>query len=567
MKRTIALLALALVMMVGAARREALATLPDYAADVKFANGDATPDAATSKIDDYTYQREDLKLDTSSGAVRVLRTNQKVMLNDFVTVFFPLKKATPRELRGPFRAITRKEGGDADVLHDNVKKEYFLQVTCPQFQVPYLEKAAEALDEDWLLERKDGSAELYTPMKFRDAAKVLNITKYYRSSEGVFNIDKSNNAIYYRDEVPLLALQKRGYKEVDIPPSQMMLDVAIYEVASANDLLLGTDFVSWKKGPGRKFFDGMVKFSKGVADQTPFTGDSTHTSKDSRYAYGSFNAAVVASYVDFLQVKGKAKLLNRAQVTAKSGSSAVISAQDELVTFNRTSAPLPVTATAQQTVTVSGPIAADGSQTVTQTVVPAGSKTGVPADRNATYIDASGKEVSYGAEYTAPGYRAPTLDYAKNGTVGVKVEIVPSIGQKSSEVQIKVDLSDVTGFTPSGMPIIKSRQVDSKARLFPGEPYVIAGLTRKSTLSATGKFPILGSIPVLGWLFGHETESSSESQVVIVLKPDVSLSSESALEMPEAAKTVKSIVESANAYPAIPDTAYGFDQWLLDSQK
>jgi len=516
------------------------ATLPDYATPMQL-NGNTTPDPAVSNIDDYTQQREHLNLDPDSGAVRILRTNEKVMLNDFVSAIIPLKNASPRELRGPIRTIVRKEGGEADVLQDKVSKENFLQVTCPSFQLPYLQKALQALDESWVRERMDGSAELYYPMRFREVDKVYNITRFYVSPEFVFRIDKTNNALYYRDQHPTIGLQKKGLSEVDIPPNQMMLDVAIYEVATANNLLAGLDFVSWKNGPGRNLFEGFFGYAKSVLQENLGSGSADVTAETKPHFLGTFNAVVVSSYVDFLRTKGKARLLNRAQVTAKNkevlaanpeARFSSISSLDQLVTFQRRQLPTPPAPPAK--------------------------------DRYFNVNDPDA--VPPTVKYNLPDYHEPSMDYAKAGAVGVNVKIYPIVGRKSSEVEVVVDVSDVTGFTPSGTPIIKARQVSSKVRLYPGEPFVVAGLTRKSTISSTAKVPVLGSIPVLGWLFGHETESTSEGQVVIVLTPQVSLDAESVIAMPESARTAVAIVSSDSALPEVPQNSYGFDQWLLDSE-
>ncbi len=507
------------------------ATLPDYAQDVTYRNADPSPNASDSNINDYTFQDEQLNLDPDDGQIRILRTNQKVLLNDYVSAIIPLNNASPRELRGPIRTLVRKEGGEADVLQDKVNNQNYLQVTCPAFQLSYVEAAIKALDEEWVKERIDGSAEMYYLAKFRDIEKVLNITRFYVSPEFVFRVDKNNNALFYRDQPPLIGLQNWGLSQVDIPPNQMMMDVAIYEVSTANNLLLGHDFLSWKNGPGRNLFRVAYGWARDVVD-IDIPGGKIHTTdKSGPFLYAAYDAVLLSSYVDFLRTKGKARLLNRSQVTAKSGYPATVTTVDDVVTFERT-------------------LGAYSSPEID----PTGLGGIVPPE---------GEEVD--VELTS--YRQPTLDYVKqDATVGINVTILPVIGQKSSEVGVRVEVSDINGFTPAGTPIIEKREVDSKVTLAPGEPYVIGGLTRKANVSATGKVPLLGSIPVLGYLFGHETESASESQVIIVLTPAVTLNAESIIAMPAEAQTAKAIVDSAD-FPEVPKTRFGFDQWLLDEDK
>ena len=75
--------------------------------------------------------------------------------------------------------------------------------------------------------------------------------------------------------------------------------------------------------------------------------------------------------------------------------------------------------------------------------------------------------------------------------------------------------------------------------------------------------PILGSIPVLGWLFGHEASSKPQTEMVVVLTPRIRLGSEADLEMAnEEDAQIRAQVER-RADLALPETEFGFDQWLI----
>ena len=158
------------------------------------------------------------------------------------------------------------------------------------------------------------------------------------------------------------------------------------------------------------------------------------------------------------------------------------------------------------------------------------------------------------------------LDYVKSGSVGVKVNITPYVGQESAEVDLSIAVSDVNGYSPQGSPIINTRYLNSYVRLKDGVPYMVGGITRKEVVKASNKVPLLGDIPVLGWLFGGEQSSASESEIVIVLTPRFMLDSQSKMEIPEEAQTVIRQVAD-NARLEIPSNPFGFDQWLLDKEK
>ena len=74
--------------------------------------------------------------------------------------------------------------------------------------------------------------------------------------------------------------------------------------------------------------------------------------------------------------------------------------------------------------------------------------------------------------------------------------------------------------------------------------------------------PILGKIPVVGYLAGGETDAQRETQIVFVLTPTIISGSESAITM---AAQARNVIASARGENPIrpPANPLGFDQWLL----
>jgi hypothetical protein len=147
----------------------------------------ATPDAAASNVDNYINQDDQLNLDANTGNVRVLRTNEKAALNDFVTATFPINNATPRELRNVFRSILSIEGGTAEVIRDRNTGDNMLQVIAPSFTMPYIQRALPTLDESWIREYDTGSADVYYKAVNRRAADVDVFASRFASSDNGFS--------------------------------------------------------------------------------------------------------------------------------------------------------------------------------------------------------------------------------------------------------------------------------------------------------------------------------------------------------------------------------------------
>jgi len=155
------------------AGRQALAGGTDEAQGVQNTDGFPSPTAAASNVDNYLNQEDRINIDGDHDAtVKVLRVNQKNLVNDFVVGVYPIERATPREVRALFRMITGKEGGRAEVIQDKLGKKYFLHVICPTYQLPYIEAAMKAVDEPWVTDEIDGSREFYYRAKFRDVTNL-----------------------------------------------------------------------------------------------------------------------------------------------------------------------------------------------------------------------------------------------------------------------------------------------------------------------------------------------------------------------------------------------------------
>jgi type II secretory pathway component GspD/PulD (secretin) len=63
--------------------------------------------------------------------------------------------------------------------------------------------------------------------------------------------------------------------------------------------------------------------------------------------------------------------------------------------------------------------------------------------------------------------------------------------------------------------------VNTLARTVSGQPVVIGGLMRQDTDIQVEKVPVLGHIPLLGYLFQKRTETLANSEIVIYIVPRV----------------------------------------------
>ncbi len=116
--------------------------------------------------------------------------------------------------------------------------------------------------------------------------------------------------------------------------------------------------------------------------------------------------------------------------------------------------------------------------------------------------------------------------------VGVKLKITPHVipGGRVRMI-LNPSIEAVIDSGPDGTqfaPTIAKRQVETTVTVENGRTIVIAGLTREDELESVTRVPLLGSIPLLGWLFRRTQTSTERTDVLILVTPTVVSDSASA---------------------------------------
>lgn len=117
---------------------------------------------------------------------------------------------------------------------------------------------------------------------------------------------------------------------------------------------------------------------------------------------------------------------------------------------------------------------------------------------------------------------------------GILLNIRPKISDDQKEVSMIIDatvsdrvpgadlrITDSNGSTLASAPTISTRKIQTYARIYNNNPLIIGGLVNKSSIKTESKVPGLGSIPILGNLFGYKSDSDDKTEVIIVLTPTI----------------------------------------------
>jgi general secretion pathway protein D len=107
--------------------------------------------------------------------------------------------------------------------------------------------------------------------------------------------------------------------------------------------------------------------------------------------------------------------------------------------------------------------------------------------------------------------------------VGVVLEVTPHINT-SGDVELKIHAEASTvvpGQTVLGGAVFDSRAFKTDLTAKNGQTLVLGGIIQKQESETLRKTPILGDIPVVGWLFKKKDKSNQDVELMVFLRPKV----------------------------------------------
>jgi type II secretory pathway component GspD/PulD (secretin) len=333
-------------------------------------------------------------------------------------------------------------------------------------------------------------------------------------------------------------------QSVDVFPPEVLLDVAIYEVEVTDDLKFGLDYVAWKNGPGRNLFrfvcwgfksvqhaEGMTGiFDPFVEAFVPVAGSDTIDTRG-RGRFCSGNLLLSSEFIDFVLRRGRARLVTSGRLRVKNAEVGTLAVTDEVLHFQ---------------INPSEDCLDDEIDDICD------------PDDMSDACDAA-------EDYIELLERRCLRHKVGDVNVGLSFSVIPFIGRETTELVYAMSMNDIVGTTPSGQPIVRNNSLSGAALIQDGTDICVGGLKRTEDVKSTSKFPILGSIPVLGWLFGSEQNVKRETEVVVVIGPQVVQYNDVHKELARPAdKLVRAQVRRQAPLPTIK-TEYGFDMWMIGS--
>jgi len=325
---------------------------------------------------------------------------------------------------------------------------------------------------------------------------------------GTAELDNVKEKIAVDDELNALLVYCNPYNvdkaqaalaSIDKQGSNNHFKVSVYEIEKHNTADLGHDFQAWKNANHNMF---------SFQDTTSLV----------------VSGGIDSQYIDFLETRGMAKVFTQAEMVLANGKHGKLSVADATVRDIEEGA----TKIANDEDSVADDITAGTT--------------------NNTVKQAADREARMNAD-------ALTFDLLLEP---VKV---------GSTTMLNVDISNKSymGFEKNGTLKTHTLTFDTEIVMDTKNAgrYVIGGLEKKELVEVVNKVPVLGSIPLLGWIFTTEENQTKSTELVVVVE---SAKVKSNWGLTEDTTDAKFSIEEATE-KAGESIEFGTDQYLLDNDK
>ena len=572
--------------------------------------GEATAWYKDSSID----ARLNVEVEKGTQVVHFIRTNNDP---DVVTKTYILKYADPYELRGYLREIVQSRRVDeSDTGIQAIKYSDgtgILMVSAEDYRFEDseigqgIDSIIATLDKPKVVSVTGQPMYVYQP-KYRSAAELRtmirnagadvadDVTENIGGSDRI-RCDEALNLIFFKTTNFSRANIEKLLMEYDIPTAEVRAKITVYELYAENDAKIGFDFQAWKNNDGIDLFNTGGRFMKN------FSSDGSALVKGAGWSdttYFKFNPKWNTKYLDFLTSKGKAKIVHTGEMAIRSGTTAEMNRTTQVFVpsvepveggeytqeYLKIEDVMPEEDFSLSATDMHGnaiEIEAEGAVSLTVlklgkgdqerytlrieggSFVIDGKNVGAKAvAKYADVSDADGNALEFESNNVAMA-KGNAVNTAASGEFGFYLSMTPSVSEKATILDVTVSNSSLIGYKSNGEPRIQQgAEVTSNVMISnKGTKRVIGGLEKRDIVSVSGGIPILKDLPLLGWIFSTESESTKRSQLVVVAEViPVNAATSMTEEAAEKAKKAEAKLEKAGE-----NNSFGYRQFLIDSDR
>ena len=482
-----------------------------------------------------------LRLEVKDGtkAIHFIRDNNDPYV---ITKAYELKHADPYGLRWYLNAIINAKRVDqnrpsvAALKFNNGRKLLIVSAEAYRFEDDgygeSIDKLVERLDQPGLTASSGRPKFIYFP-KINSAATLKKMVSEVGASaidvefdNGVDKliVDGGLNALFVAAPFWSWKHISNMLAQYDRPIPEIRFRYKVVEIFAENDDNLGLDFQSWKNNDGADFFSVGGRFRNNWASTF---GAGVNNSGSSKTEFFNFNPKWNSKYIDFLTSRGKARVLTSGVLNAKNRTTTSINVGSGLFYDD-----------------VSQKIEPGNTGSLPE---PFAGKPDVP--------EAGKLEIQKGQQQitkVAEGFRF-SLDLVE-----------PVVTASSTTLRLHAESVSLIGWDSKGEPRLNKSEIETEVQIGnSGKNFVIGGLKKFDVVRGVAGLPLLKDLPLLGWLFSTESESTKKSQIVILASAEYSTPFD---PLPTAIQSnVGKIVEDVRSGVRNPLNNLGFEQYGIDS--
>jgi pilus assembly protein CpaC len=181
-------------------------------------------------------------------------------------------------------------------------------------------------------------------------------------------------------------------------------------------------------------------------------------------------------------------------------------------------------------------------------------------------VAADGQEASFlaGGEYPYPTVQGTSTGGAGAVTIqfkqyGVRLNFIPTITPRGT-IRLQVapevsalDFSNAVQISGFNVPAITTRKVKTEVELGDGQTFVIGGLIDNREQETFEKIPFIGDIPILGKFFTSKTKNRTNTELMVLVTPEIVAPLEAGTPLPGVKFPVKFLPPNSNGPMNHPD--------------
>jgi len=298
-------------------------------------------------------------------------------------------------------------------------------------------------------------------LKFIDAKNLEGVVKSMSSRYGSVAANEKTNSLIICDTSEDVARILAEIKKIDKRPRQIMVEVVILDVKLSDDTEIG---INWDLLSDKRYDIGYRQnFTtyrlKSTIENAATIGDATAFNTTGLGGEFSIISGTVRNVIHMIQQKRDLQILASPRAMMVSGQSANIKAVEEI-----------------------------------------------------PYTEVSD---------TAQG-GAGALTSTQFKEVGVNLQVTAIITD-GNDIYLTVDTEQnvKTGQSATGVPVVDTRKANTALLLEDGQIVVIGGLRRQEKTKQVDQIPLLGDLPIIGWLFKNTKTVINNSELIVLLSPHI----------------------------------------------